>query len=342
MQAENATSIEYFRDLRRVADLLNGVIFQGEQVISPENLKEKNPVIHNISRKNGNINAIENTLDLSITVTFGRAEFLLMLQGQTCEHYAMPVRVLHERGTDYYNQWKNIRKKHKENRDLKHREELLSGIKRIDTFCPVLHMVIYFGRNKWTAAKSMDELIPQNIFPKELQRLFKGEKSVLVFEVRHFQDTQRFHTDLRQVCEFLQKTEDKTELEKYVRENKSIFAQLPEDTYDLLTAMSGIKQMALMKDTIRTEKGGLDMCKAFDDMQAEWELKGERRGELRGERRGKREGRREGRRKGRREGEDSMGKLWQILFPAGRYEDLMLASTDRRYIRELMKELGIN
>ena len=80
------------------------------------------------------------------------------------------------------------------------------------------------------------------------------------------------------------------------------------------------------------------MCKAFDDMQAEWELKGELRGELRGERRGKREGKREG----RREGEDSMGKLWQILFPAGRYEDLMLASTDRQYRRELMKELGIS
>ena len=114
-------------------------------------------------------------------------------------------------------------------------------------------------------------------------------------------------------------------MEKYVRENKSIFAQLSEDTYDLLTAMSGIKQMALMKDAIRTEKGGLDMCKAFDDMQAEWELKGERRGK----------------RKGRREGEDSMGKLWQILFPAGRYEDLMLASTDRNYRKKLMKEVGI-
>ena len=59
------------------------------------------------------------------------------------------------------------------------------------------------------------------------------------------------------------------------------------------------------------------MCKAFDDMQRVWELKGERRGE------------------------DSMGKLWQMLFPAGRYEDLMLASTDRNYRKKLMKEVGI-
>ena len=31
MKEENATSIEYFRDLARVADLLNSVIFHGKQ-----------------------------------------------------------------------------------------------------------------------------------------------------------------------------------------------------------------------------------------------------------------------------------------------------------------------
>ena len=33
MKEENATSIEYFRDFRRVADLINGVIFHGKQIV---------------------------------------------------------------------------------------------------------------------------------------------------------------------------------------------------------------------------------------------------------------------------------------------------------------------
>ena len=322
MQEANAASIEYFRDFRRVADLLNGVVFHGKQVIQVSDLEEKNPVIHSVSKRDGAVHAVENTVDLSVTVTIEKMKFLLMLQAQTKEHYAMPVRVLHERGTDYYNQWKTIRRIHKEVKDLKNGEELLSGMKKNDTFYPVLHVVVYFGRKKWTAARSMDELISKSAFPEELQKLFEGEKPVLVFEIRHFQNTELFQTDLRQVCEFLQRTEDKTKLEEYVSKNKNIFAQLPEDTYDLLTVMGGIKQMELVKNDVKTEEGGFDMSKAFDDMLADREN--------------------EGIRKGIRKGEIYMEKLIQKLLPVGRYEDLMLASTDRRYRKELMKELGIS
>ena len=99
-------------------------------------------------------------------------------------------------------------------------------MKKNDTYYPVLHVVIYFGRKKGTAAKSMDELISKNSFPEELQKLLKGEKPILVFEIRHFQNTELFQADLRQVCEFLQRTEDKTKLEEYVSKNKDIFARL--------------------------------------------------------------------------------------------------------------------
>ena len=48
MKEENATSIEYFRDFRRVADLINGVIFHGKSVVRECDLQEQNPVLHNI------------------------------------------------------------------------------------------------------------------------------------------------------------------------------------------------------------------------------------------------------------------------------------------------------
>ena len=46
------------------------------------------------------LSAIENTPDLSVMVTVGKGKFLLMIQGQTIEHYVMPVRASHERETE--------------------------------------------------------------------------------------------------------------------------------------------------------------------------------------------------------------------------------------------------
>ena len=100
MKEENATSIEYFRDFRRVADLINGVIFHGKPVVRECDLQEQNPVLHNIFKKDNKVSAVENTLDLFVMVTVNKAKFLLMLQGQTIEHYVMPVRVSHERETE--------------------------------------------------------------------------------------------------------------------------------------------------------------------------------------------------------------------------------------------------
>lgn len=100
MKEENATSIEYFRDFRRVADLINGVIFHGKQIVRECDLQEQNPVLHDVTKKNDKVSAIENTPDLSVMVTVGKGKFLLMIQGQTIEHYVMPVRASHERETE--------------------------------------------------------------------------------------------------------------------------------------------------------------------------------------------------------------------------------------------------
>ena len=66
MKEENATSIEYFRDFRRVADLINGVIFHGKQIVRECDLQEQNPVLHDVAKKNDKVSAIENTPDLSV------------------------------------------------------------------------------------------------------------------------------------------------------------------------------------------------------------------------------------------------------------------------------------
>ena len=178
----------------------------------------------------------------------------------------------------------------------------------------------------------MDDLIGANDFPKELQKLF-SETPMLLFEVYYFKNIHWFQTDLQQVCGFLQRTNDKTALREYVKANEEVFSKLEEDTFDLLTVMSGIRAMKLIKRDVETVGGEFDMCKAFDDMMRDSKQEGIREGI--------REGRREGRREGERKTEERMNELIQKLVSAGRINDLLQASNNKKYRKKLMAELGI-
>ena len=93
--------------------------------------------------------------------------------------------------------------------------------------------------------------------------------------------------------------------------------------------MSGIRAMKLIKRDVETVGGEFDMCKAFDDMMRDSKQEGIR------------EGRREGEREGERKTEERMNELIQKLVSAGRINDLLQASNNKKYRKELMVELGI-
>ena len=81
--------------------------------------------------------------------------------------------------------------------------------------------------------------------------------------------------------------------------------------------MMGIQQLEQIKENVRTTKGDFDMCKAFDDMMADSERRGEKRGE------------------------NLMGRLINELIPTGRIDDLMTAAGNPDYRKQLMMEFGI-
>ena len=106
--------------------------------------------------------------------------------------------------------------------------------------------------------------------------------------MHYFKNIHWFQTDLQQVCGFLQRTNDKTALREYVKANEEVFSKLEEDTFDILTVMSGIRAMKLIKRDVETVGGEFDMCKAFDDMMRDSKQEGIREGRREGEREGER------------------------------------------------------
>lgn len=154
MQPQNAVSIEFFKNPKRFADLLNGYFFNGAEVVHWESVQERDPVLQKIKGKGTKVSTKANVVDLFRNVEIDGCRIGVFLQNQTQIHYAMPIRAMNEEAEEYYSQWKELERKHREKKDLKG-AEFLSGMGRNDRINPLLILIVYFGEKKWDAAESV-------------------------------------------------------------------------------------------------------------------------------------------------------------------------------------------
>ena len=73
-------------------------------------------------------------------------------------------------------------------------------------------------------------------------------------------------TDLKLVFGFIKYAQDKERLRYFIKKNRVEFENLAEDAYDLISVMSNTQELKRRK---KEDEGGLNMCKAIDDMMTE-------------------------------------------------------------------------
>lgn len=162
MQEKNAVSMEYFETPARFADLINGYVFQGRQVVKEEDVRELMPVTARFHRKentatgkrteNGNVHAQIFTPDLIKAVFHDIQMLVILLENQSDVHYAMPVRIMNEEGSYYHKQWRERAYRHRQDKDLRG-AEYLSGFGKGERLLPVITLVVYWGKQAWDGPK---------------------------------------------------------------------------------------------------------------------------------------------------------------------------------------------
>ena len=80
-----------------------------------------------------------------------------------------------------------------------------------------------------------------------------------ILDMRRFEIIDNFRTDLKWVIGFLQKVQNKDELQRFVTENREIFENLAEDTYNLLAIMAKSSILEMLKDDVKNAEGGWNM-----------------------------------------------------------------------------------
>lgn len=83
---------KFWKDNSRFADLFNACMFDGEQVLKPNDLTEVDTDISSFLQFNGHAETIQKVLDVVKKTAFGIDFVILGIENQQKVHYAMPLR----------------------------------------------------------------------------------------------------------------------------------------------------------------------------------------------------------------------------------------------------------
>ena len=290
----------YWRDNARFADLFNAVLFEGKQVILPEDLEdidtEGSFVLEHKNLVEGIQAARDNIKICKHSTRHGVAFVMLGNEVQEHIHYAMPLRLMgYDYGT-YKKQYDENARKYRNDPEMKQtleNDELLSGMKKTDRLIPVITLVVYYGERPWDGATCLHEMLT---IDKELAPFVNDYKMLLVEarkndrKLHHMENIDLFNL----LSIFLNEGKRMEKANEYVKEH--------EVAGEVLMTVAGVTGRKSVCD-VSGKKGEDAMCTIWEEI----EKKGLEEGREKGRALGHTEGRTEGLIEGQAQGMIEMG-----------------------------------
>ncbi len=265
----------YWRDNEQFADIFNAVLFEGKQVIKPEELEDLDTEESSVMEHRNyaeSIKASRDTIKVSKKSTaYGVELVMLGMESQEHIHYAMPMRVMGYDYSTYKKQYDSNAKRYKVF-DGMTEDEYLSGMKKTDKFLPVITIIVYYGEKVWDGALSLHEMldIPEGM------KTFVNNYKILLVEARkndlvfHNVRNRAFFGMLKVILDRgLSRDEARKKVIDYAREHNV-------DRTVIMT-VAGATNCKIDYNAL-SGKGEFDMCTLFDEIARENEAKGEAKG----------------------------------------------------------------
>lgn len=263
MGKEDIQTSDYFENNVLFADIANGFLFDGRQVIDPKKLEEANKELLFTETKRGNKATRDN-----VKKYYGKTLLCIyVLENQQNIDYHMVLRNMLAEALEYDRQWKEKKKLHKEQKDLEGSHEMISGMKKKERFVPVVTMVVYYGQDKWDAATCLHELLEFGDLDASL-RQYVENYHIHVFDYHDYENFAMFKTELNQVFSFLKCSDDKEKLKKLIANRQEEYYNMSNESVELLATITKSKEL-LKLERSGDNKGGNDMCKALEDIKLE-------------------------------------------------------------------------
>ena len=136
----------FFKDAHHFACLINTCLYQGQEIVKPQDLMLVDPKIQAYTR------------DVLMLWNGRYGSYYLGIENQLIENYPMPYRILQYDCLVYKDQMDVLEKEHRKKKDLRSSEEFLSGINASDKLIPCITIVIYYGTRPWQTNFSMKDM----------------------------------------------------------------------------------------------------------------------------------------------------------------------------------------
>ena len=285
----DSVTVKYLRNNKVFADAFNFFIYNGEQRVKPEDLREldtreldllhydadspldsvkqKAKVKEAVSAKTvatKHMYGVERTRDVVKSFTAmtdsDTAYVVLAIEAQSHIHYAMPVRNMVYDALQYSEQVQKIVSRHRKAGKACYADadEYLSGFKKEDTIIPVVTLVIYFGSREWDGAMSIHEMF-KNYDERLLSYVPDYRINLIAPASIDDADFARFSSNLREVLSFIKYSSDKQMINRLLDEDEN-FNKLEREAVDVLNACVNAKIAVKEKEEV------VDVCKAIQDM----------------------------------------------------------------------------
>ena len=272
MGAADSKTNEYMSDNNRFADLFNYYLYDGEQVIDPDNLRELDPSAVALPYGDGAkssdvIQKYRDVFKLLAAMEDDNAEYLLLgVEDQTHVHYAMPVKDMLYDAAQYAKQVEQTAKinraKSKEPQASKPgSDEFLSGFYKEDKLHPVITLVVYWSPDEWDGPLSIHEMLSTSD-----ERILKHvpDYRINLITPRGIadKDFEKFRTSLAEAFQFIKYSKDKEKLAEVIAQDAD-YEHLDRRTVEVINEVA--------KAGIQIPQGAeeVNMCIAIQEMQKE-------------------------------------------------------------------------
>ncbi len=277
----------YLYDPARFADLVNGVVCAGRQVLAASDLTDMDTQTGQFgiagydgggtggsqAGRNENCSQSKNDSlkdrrrDLVRRAAFGVNFMVIGIENQEETDYLMPLRCMSYDTAEYERQAAQIgREIRKADRDKNGRKimraEFLSGFAKDSRLSPCVTIVLYYGED-WDGATALREILNLENVPSELRDKVNDYK-IQLCEVRKFRNTEVFKTDVKQVFDCLRYAEEPDKLQELMA-NDPAYRRMEPDTYDVIAEYTKTSELMKVKEYSEKE-GKVDMCKAITEL----------------------------------------------------------------------------
>ena len=269
----------FWRDNHHFADLFNAALFDGEQVLNPDDLSEADTEVSSFLKFNGHAETVQKVLDVVKKTAYGIDFVIWGLENQAKIHYAMPLRHMIGDGFSYLKEYQEIAAKNRKDKNFASSDEFLSNMKKTDRLHPMISLCVYYGENPWDGPLCLMDMLE---VPEKIKPLVADYKMNLL-ELRTSGSLQFHNQDVNTVFDISRSIYERDYNKiNAVYKNRLIASELGV----VIGAITQSQELIDHALELEQKGGQVNMCSALEELKRE----------------GKQEGLQEGKKEGLQEG----------------------------------------